>query len=187
MRKIIFILITIIGVSSYSQTKKVSVEKSIYGVQTGLFGVWINNESKLFDKISLKSEIGLDFGVSGKTFFDEKLIFFATPSITVEPRFYYNLSKRLDKNKNISNNSGNYISIKSTYNPDWFVVSNKDNITVYNQLRIVPSWGIKRTYGKHFTLETGAGIGFQFVENTFAKNTENKTGLDLHFRIGYTF
>lgn len=181
MKKIIIVLSAFISIGLYSQTKTVRVEKSIYGIQTGLLGVWVNNESKLSNKISLKSEVGLDFG-AGKTIFDEKLFFLAIPSISAEPRFYYNLIKRFDKNKNITNNSGNYISIKSTYNPDWFVVSNKDNITVNNQLRIVPSWGIKRTYGKHFTLESGAGIGFQFIEKT-----KNNTYLDLHFRIGYTF
>ncbi len=180
MKKIIIILIIIISINSYSQTKTASVEKSIYGIQTGLFGVWVNTESRLSDKISLKSEIGFDFG-AGKTILDDKFTFLATPSITAEPRFYYNLNKRLDKGKNISKNSGNFISIKSTFNPDTFVISNKDNITVDNQLRIVPSWGIKRVYGKHFTLETGAGYGIQFLKNS-------STGyLDLHFRIGYTF
>jgi hypothetical protein len=181
MKKIIIILITVVSIKSYSQTKTVSVEKSIYGIQTGFLGIWANTESKLSDKIVLKSEIGLDFS-AGKTIFDEKFTFLAAPSITLEPRFYYNLNKRLNKNKNISNNSGNYISIRSTFNPDWFVISNKDNVLINNQLRIVPSWGIKRVYGKYFTLETGAGVGFQFIENT-----KNNTYLDLHFRIGYTF
>jgi len=181
MKKILLIFLVIISLSSYAQTKTPSVEKSIYGIQTGFLGVWFHNESKLTDKIALKSELGLDLGI-GKRIYDDKIAYFSVLSINLEPRFYYNLKKRLDKNKKIVKNSGNYISIKTAYNPDWFLISNNKNDTINDQLKIIPSWGIKRTYGKHFSLETGAGIGVWFI-----KKQTPKAGLDLHFRIGYTF
>ncbi len=43
-----------------------------------------------------------------------------TPVITAEPRWYYNLNKRVSKSKNIEGNSGNFISLKTSYHPDWF-------------------------------------------------------------------
>jgi len=181
MKKIILLFIAIISLSSFAQTKTPSVEKSIYGVQTGFLGIWFHNENRLSDKIALKSEIGLDFGI-GKTMFDDEITFASVPSINLEPRLYYNFKKRLAKNKNIAKNSGNYISIKTTYNPDWFIISNKDNLAFNDQLRVIPSWGIKRTYGNHFTLETGAGAGLNFI-----KNYPALIYIDLHFRIGYTF
>ena len=46
---------------SFSQNTT-SIEKSIFGLQTGLLGVWAHNETRLSKTISLRSEIGLDFG-----------------------------------------------------------------------------------------------------------------------------
>jgi len=181
MKKIIFLLISIISITSYGQTKTASVEKSIFGVQTGLLGIWVHNESKLATHFSLKSELGLDMGI-GNTFFDKKTTYASVFSFTLEPRYYYNLNKRLEKNKKITKNSGNYIALKTTFNPDWFIISNKDHIDAVNQMRTSVFWGIKRTYGVHFTLETGAGLGLFFTEFE-----TNQTGIDLHFRIGYTF
>ncbi|TRX22068.1 hypothetical protein [Flavobacterium franklandianum] len=42
-----------------------SVEKSIFGIQTGFMGIWLNNEIKLTNNITLRSEIGIenDFSV----------------------------------------------------------------------------------------------------------------------------
>lgn len=37
-----------------------SVEKSTFSFQTGLVGFWLNNESRLSDKFTLRTEIGLD-------------------------------------------------------------------------------------------------------------------------------
>jgi hypothetical protein len=106
----------------------------------------------------------------------------------VEPRWYYNLTKRSDKGKNISKNSGNFIALNTTWNPDFFFITNenKDNINVISTLAIVPKWGIKRTYGSHFTFETGIGLGYVFYLENY-NNETGTVGLDLHLRLGYTF
>lgn len=181
MKKIVLFLTTMISLSFFAQNEIPSVEKSIYGVQTSILGVFIHNESKLSDKIALKSEIGLISGI-GKTKSDDKVTYIIVPYINLEPRFYYNLKKRLAKNKKTANNNGNYISIKTVYIPDWWFVITNSNDYINNQIRILPSWGIKRTYGKHFTLEAGASTGLSFIQT---KST--RLFYDIHFRLGYTF
>jgi len=42
-----------------------SVEKSVFGAQAGLLGIWVNNEAKLTNAIALRSEIGFDGGFWG--------------------------------------------------------------------------------------------------------------------------
>lgn len=37
-----------------------SVEKSIWGIQTGILGIWANNEHGLSKTIALRTEIGFD-------------------------------------------------------------------------------------------------------------------------------
>ena len=99
------------------------------------------------------------------------------------------MNKRVSKSRRIDGNSGNFISIKTSYHPDWFVVSNNDNISVISDISIIPTWGIRRNIGSHFTYESGIGIGYQY---TFAKRAgylenESDITLNLHLRIGYRF
>ena len=112
-----------------------------------------------------------------------------TPVLTLEPRWYYNLENRAAKNKNIQKNSGNFIALKTSYNPDLFTISNADNLRVIDQLSIIPKWGIKRTYSDHLTFETGIGIGqvFYFGKSSDYLAKKSDVALDLHLRIGYTF
>jgi len=38
------------------------------GIQTGFLGIWVHNESKLSNTISLRSELGFDSGFWGGDF-----------------------------------------------------------------------------------------------------------------------
>ncbi len=185
-RKLIACLLC--GIASVSFAQDVSVEKSVFGIQTGFLGVWVHNEAKLSNEIALRSEIGLDSGIFMSGIYDSPG-FFMTPVVTLEPRWYYNLEKRSGKSKNISNNSGNFLSLKTSYHPDWFVISDHENLRIIPDLSIVPTWGIRRTLGNHFTYETGIGIGYMFVSKTDDPFVDDQStvAVNLHLRIGYTF
>lgn len=180
MKKIIALLFIVNF--AFSQEKKPSVEKSIFGIQTGFLGVWIHNELGLTNELSLRGELGLDFGIQGNS---NSTTTAMIPSLRLEPRWYYNLEKRAKKGKKTSKNSANFWALNINYNPDWFVISNQDNINVISTLAFIPKWGIKRTIGNHFTYEAGLGIGTFIVLEDY--EVDNNTTIDLHLRIGYTF
>ncbi len=170
-----------------TQGQELSVEKSIFGIQTGLLGIWGHNEFRMSDKIAFRSEIGFDSGIWGGDFYDSTG-FLLAPVLTVEPRFYYNINKRESKQKRIDGNSANFLSFRISYHPDWFVISNQD-VNVVSDISFIPSWGIRRNLGKHFNYEAGAGIGYRYI---FAKNAgynenESEVALNLILRIGYKF
>lgn len=150
MRKTIALLF--LGLSSGIYGQNDSVEKAIFGLQTGFAGIWLNNESKLSNSFVVRSEIGIenDFAV-GDHYGDAGFIL--QPVITLEPRYYYNLRKRNTAGKKTSNNSGNYLSFKTSYHPDWFVINLDENVTKTADLALVPTWGMRRVIGKHFTYE----------------------------------
>ena len=185
-------LITLIfcGLTLIAKSQNTSVEKSIFGLQTGVLGIWAYNEAKLSNTIALRTEAGFDFGIWETTFYDDyDSPFLLTPVIVVEPRFYYNLKKRSENSKRIDGNSGNFIALKMSYHPDWFVLFNTENAPVVSDFSIIPTWGIRRNLGKHFNYEAGLGAGFSY---TFAKRAgylKNKSELELnmHLRIGYRF
>ena len=172
----------------FSKAQNASVEKSTFGIQIGTLGIWAHREVKLTNEIALRAEIGMDAGFFGGSFYP-KNGYLMTPVITLEPRWYYNLDKRVSKSKNISGNSGNFLTLQTSYHPNWFVISNYDNVEIANQISIIPTWGLKRNIGKHFTYETGIGIGYRYI---FAKSVgylenQSETALNLHLRLGYRF
>ena len=116
MKKII--TLAFISLSIFCNAQNPSVEKSVFGIQTGFLGFWGHNESRLSNTIALRSELGLDAGIL-ITDFEGRSGFLLAPVLTLEPRFYYNLNKRISKSKDITNNSGSFISLKTSYHPDW--------------------------------------------------------------------
>lgn len=187
--KKIFTSLFILGLSTnlFAQATN-GVEKSIFNVQTGFLGVFVNNESRLAERFTLRSEIGLDSG-----FFIEgngSNTFFMTPIVTLEPRFYYNINKRARNDKQTANNSANFVTTSIRFAPDAFVISNIDNIKVFNQIAFIPKWGIRRSIGtSNFNYELGAGLGYSHIfrkNEGYAKDLKQAV-LDLHLRIGYTF
>jgi len=47
------------GITTHAQDAAATVEKSIFYVQPGFLGVYVNNESRLADKWALRTEIAL--------------------------------------------------------------------------------------------------------------------------------
>jgi len=162
-----------------------SVEKSLFSVQAGVLGIWASNEVRLGNTLVLRSEIGLDgFSSVGP----QKDVFALAPSINLEPRWYYNIAKRSRKGRNTENNSANFLGLSVKYAPDWFVIANKDNLNVYNQVYIIPKWGIRRNIGKsNFNYEFDFGIGYAYIEQYGYEKNYSDVAVDLHARIGYTF
>jgi len=180
--------ILLCGVAAVSHAQNASVERSFWGIQTGYFGVWVHNEHRLSNSIALRSEIGLDSGIFDSNY-SNKTGFIFIPVITVEPRWYYNLGKRLRESKRIANNSGNFVAIEASYNPDWFVISNYNDITALSNISLVPTWSIRRNIGNHFDFEVGIGAGYQhiFAKKTEYNGKENDFTIILNLRIGYIF
>lgn len=185
--KRILLTLTLCGLTFIAKSQNASVEKSTFGIQTGLLGIWVHNETKLSNQFAFRSELGLDTGIFFSRNDDNG--FLLAPAITVEPRWYYNLNKRENKSKRIDGNSGNFISIKTTYHPDWFVISNKDNLFLISDISIIPTWGIRRNIGSHFNYETGIGVGYAryFENDNIVLLDKGEVVANLHLRIGYRF
>jgi hypothetical protein len=172
-----------------AQAQDASVEKSVFNAQVGLLGLYANNEFKLTNSLALRTEIGLDAGIFGGSFYEKTGVVFV-PVFSLEPRWYYNLEKRNNKGRNIANNSGNFVALAMDYHPDWFVISNYDNVGIRSQLSVIPKWGIRRTIGNsNFNYEAGIGLGYRFhlSQNVDEQQITGGAAVDLHLRIGYSF
>lgn len=187
MRKVISTL-TLFALVTVAKSQTTSVENSIFGVQTGVLGAWVYNETKLSNTIVLRTEVGFDFGIWETTFYDDyDSPFLLTPVIVLEPRFYYNLKKRAENSKRIDGNSGNFIALKMGFHPDWLVLFNTDNAPIVSDFSIIPTWGIRRNIGEYFNFEAGLGAGFSytFAERAGYSKNKGEMELNMHLRIGY--
>ena len=181
MKKYIFILL-FLGIYTFSQ-EKTSVEKSVTGVQIGLFGLDVYNEAILCEKFALRSQVALYPSIWGGDLYN-KTGFALAPAISVSPKYYYNLQKRSDAGKNISKNSGNYIAASLEYVPNWFVISNVKGIEVNEMISLIPTWGLRRNFAKNFNYEFKAGLG---IGKILQKDYDTQIVPELSFKIGYDF
>lgn len=188
MKKTLLTL-TLCGLTLLAKSQNASVEKSTFGLQAGVLGIWAYNEAKLSNSIALRTELGFDFGIWETTYYDDyDSPFILTPVIVLEPRFYYNLKKRSEESKRIDGNSGNFIALKTSYHPE-FALFNTDDAPVVSDFAIIPTWGIRRNIGDHFNYEAGLGVGYSHTYAKRAGYSEDESGLELnmHLRIGYRF
>lgn len=189
MKKTIITLVFLV-VAFMAKAQDASVEKSVFGIQTGFFGIWAHNEARLTNELALRTELGLDAGLFISDARDLVGITFV-PTITVEPRWYFNLNRRVSKGKRIDGNSGTFLSLKTTYHPDWFLIANeqKNSFRFISDLTVIPTIGIRRNIGKHFNYETGFGIGYAryFESDDIKIDNPNGVAVNLHLRIGYRF
>ena len=202
MRKYIVLSLILTGFFANGQevlhdtVNEASVEKNLYNVHLGIFSAGFACETKLQRKVALHIEIGLMRGVSTIEYdnpaIEDKKAKLLVPYINLEPRWYYGLDRRSRLGKNIASNSSNYFSLETTYQSYSTPIINTGDFNVVSALTIIPKYGIRRRFAKHFNYEFSGGYGYQY--NFFRKvqcyncnYNYNDTTINLDVRIGYNF
>ena len=184
MKNIILSLLVLFCFCTTIVAQEASVEKSLFGLQIGPTGVWGHNELRMSPTSTIKIEAGLQFdnvystGIRGNRLH-------AFPDFNVEPRWYYNLGIRKNKEKNISQNSGNFLGLFIKARTGRTLTVRNEEMRLKEDYAAYVRWGFKRTYGKHFTLETAVGPGL--VLSNSSNTQELFADINIQFRIGYTF
>ncbi len=125
-------------------------------------------------------------------FSDENFMFrlFLLLLVTLEPRWYYNLGKRMKNSKRIDGNSGNFLSLYTSYHSDlWITFNEDDNFKPVSDVSIIPTWGIRRPLGKHFIYELGLGAGYRYYFSKQAgfEKDRGEISFNINLRVGYDF
>jgi hypothetical protein len=163
MKKITLIFLSFLVFQTSHAQDSVSVEKSLIGGQIGYLGAWTNYEAKLSNRIGFKTEVGLEKRYLIHSFVPTNKSFH--PIISVEPRYYYNLGRRAELLKKTRGNTGNFWALQVKYNLP-FVIDNKTSSNNREAIIFTPKYGIRRTLGNHFNLETTLGFGYGYGFNT---------------------
>ncbi|SIS86859.1 hypothetical protein SAMN05421766_104503 [Zobellia uliginosa] len=146
-------------------------------IQLGLPMPAILYEKGLGRNTTATVEFVSGFGLRGCTGCETE--FGIYPILRGQFRYYYNMDRRLDKGKNISGNSGNYIAVLMAYqdqNPFIGDLTLSESI-----LAVGPVYGIQRTYKRGFFYRLEGGLGYSETQN------ENGLALLLAARVGWAF
>ncbi|PIQ21536.1 MAG: hypothetical protein COW65_08545 [Cytophagales bacterium CG18_big_fil_WC_8_21_14_2_50_42_9] len=139
------------------------------------YGVGYGYEHALSRRVTLNTELMLSGGLMNR--FGLVL----TPTLRLEPRFYYNYLKRAQRGQKVLNNSANFLSLSiengfSTYIKD-------ENVkTGTNMISVIPKWGQRRAIGQHFFFEWALGVGA-----SYNKLNKFKVAPGIDVRFGYAF
>lgn len=83
------------------------------------------------------------------------------PAFRSSYRHYYNLNKRSEKGKKVSENSGNYIAAIGTIQSGNPIIGDY-TLNYGYAASIGPAWGLQRVYNSGFKLNLNLGAGFGF-------------------------
>ncbi len=100
------------------------------------------------------------------------------PFLKSKLKFVYNINKRIEKEKNIRNNAGNYIALQTKYS-----FGRSANSTYNRSMLTELHWGIQRDLGGNFLFNTHIGLGYlgDFNSNSWAFSPP--IGVSFGYRI----
>ena len=195
--KILLTVVLLLGIfSTGTKAQNASVEENVWGVQALMLPLSVYNETKLTNSLALRSELAFGLSFTSYSYIESNtrstLSWAALPFAIVEPRFYYNLNRRVEKGKRIDGNSGNYWSLFACYQPGFGISSG--GIDIFPAAYIVPTYGLRRNMGKRFNFEfaVGLGYGWEFQKydhpdgRTYS-NTDSGVLFNSRVAFGYLF
>ncbi len=97
----------------------------------------------------------------------------------MEPRYYYNLSKRYEAGKNAFKNSGGFLSCNLQY---YFPPYYRWHVEKKGGFEMTPFWGFRRVWYRHLLFELGGGVS---LASTDFKSVS--VGPAFNVRLGYLF
>jgi hypothetical protein len=142
-----------------SSQDRASVEKGLLSVNILTPGLEYELGTSSNTTLDLRVGSGLAYR---KGMFEEG--FGIYPTFNLQYRYYYNLNKRMEKGKNISNNSANYIALSGSIQSGKPIIGDLEFNEGYFGA-VGPVWGLQRYYGAGFKLDLNLGAGYSFNES----------------------
>jgi hypothetical protein len=180
------------------KTQAPSVENSIFSIETGhsetaLLGLWAGYEQRLGNRFTLKTELGINMPGHFRGGYDgSHFNVYLRPVLTIEPR-YYLIGRRAAKGRDISNNSGTFFALQTSFSPTMFQTYTEEGKSFIQSTNftVIPSVGMRRNIGKQFFMEGAIGLGFGYFKHEIQYHNQidefTNRHFNLHFRIGYRF
>ncbi|MGY5848949.1 hypothetical protein [Salegentibacter sp. F14] len=159
MKKTLLFCLCLFSLFSMRSQDQASVKDGLLSINILTPG--LEYEYGLSASTTLDLRVGTGFAYQKNSFGEGFGIY---PIFNIQYRHYYNLAKRLEKGKEINNNSANYIALSGVVQAGKPIVGDLE----YNEGFfgvIGPVWGLQRYYGSGFKLDLNLGAGYGFNES----------------------
>lgn len=135
-----------------------------FGVHAQLFGAGVNYEFAVGKAIAVNTLITYEGGFYQGL--DGDVNYVLTTTFGIEPRWYYNRSRREKLKKNIDYNVGNFLSGELFYASDLLSSSTDDRAAIDPAFAVGIKYGIRRKILEKLHFEFALGVGQVFPEET---------------------
>jgi hypothetical protein len=181
MQKILLVIfLSIISFKATAQQKNIENLDNFGKIELGFHGLSFAYELPLSNKFAWENAIGAGMGMNaepGSATYSLDVVR-PVPFLKSKLKFVYNINKRIEKNKNIRNNAGNYIALQSKYSFGR-VGNNSYNQSMLTELH----WGIQRNLGSNFIFNTHVGFGYLGDFTSNSGSLSPTIGLAFAYRI----
>lgn len=174
MKKCLLAALLVANASVFAQSTLEKVGK----VSLGLQGAEFSYELPLGKSLLLESAAGLGVGMEvdhNKSTYSFYLLD-PVPFVSTELKWMYNREKREAKEKNNANNAGNYLGLQTKYS-----FGHPNSLALNKALLTDIHWGLQRSLGTKFTLNTNIGLGYMYDFDT----TYGDVAPVLRLKFGY--
>lgn len=171
MKKHFFLLLCFPFFLTAQQSKKLN--KNLF--KMNILNPGFTLEKALTNTSTLCLDANLSFGFA---IHNNQTTFLASPFLRGQYRYYYNLERRDSKGKDISNNSGGFLALNTSYyiRP----IGNDVYISNYDGFTVGGVWGFQKTYKSGINLCANTGLGYNFSDQQ-----SNKVLPILNFTVGW--
>lgn len=151
MKKLPFIAALIFfTISMHAQQEDAYSTEKVWRINFLNPGVEVELPTGDFSTFSAGVGIGYGGSYPDLTYGANGFIYIIAPFLDLQQKWFYNINKRIRKERTVDNNSGNFISARLITRGN----SIADNVYRTSDLDFAfgPTWGIQRKYGENFHL-----------------------------------
>jgi len=147
-----------------------SVSENLIKVELGLPNmVGLSYEKKIKPNVSIYSSFGflpsIRSGILTQLAYGVNTVWTATPQLTVQPRFYHNLSKRAASDKNIHHNAANYVGLSGRLYHTAVAISNVEESGAGRPVfDLMLSYGFQRSFFKRLNWDMAIQPAIEFYD-----------------------
>lgn len=161
-KSLLFVAVILLSVNSFGQRTSPQTNSQF---SANLLMPSLEYEWSIGTNSTLDFLLGAGFAYR-KTF--DKSDYAVFPAFQTQYRYFYNLHKRLEKGKKVSENSGNYITALAEITSGNPILGGLTSQADY-AIVVGPAWGLQRVYNSGFklNLNLGAGYGFNDIGESY--------------------
>ena len=163
--------------------------QSTHAIDIGLFNAGYTYEFAFAKKFTISLSTGVvgaidAIGLFSTNWYDIEWMWYYSfhPYVSIEPRYYYNLQRQLNKGASIEGNSGAFWAVQCGYILKPFA---QKNVHYDKAIFVVaPYWGARKVWKYHYLVEFQLGIVFDTLN---INRDDSESGIKTGFRFAYRF